>query len=405
VFPLKRKYRKEAAVTADSARETPRKSPELSREEILRYSRHILLPEVGVDGQKKLKDSAVLLVGAGGLGSPAAMYLAAAGVGHIGVIDHDRVDVSNLQRQILHRVSDIGRAKTESAKESILGINPHIRVTTFDCALSADNALEIFRPFPIIVDGTDNFAARFLVNDACALSGKPDVYGAVYRFEGQATVFDARRGACLRCLMPEPPAPEKVPTCGEGGVLGVLPGIVGSIQAAEVLRLILDGRAALHDRLLTLNAWDMRFHTLALSKNPDCPLCGRHPRIQALVEYEFFCAARRPADMAEGEEIGPAELKARLEAGENILLVDVRLPAERLISSLPGALCIPLEQLAGRMGELDPGRVTVFVCKKGEKSAIALEMLREEGYAGPMLHLAGGLNAWAAEVEPGMAIY
>ena len=389
---------------ADSAKETPRQSPELSREECLRYSRHILLPEVGVDGQKKLKDSAVLLVGAGGLGSPAALYLAAAGIGHLGVIDHDRVDVSNLQRQILHRVSDIGRAKTESAKESILGINPNVRVTTFDRALSADNALEIFRPFSIIVDGTDTFAARFLVNDACALSGKPDVYGAVYRVEGQATVFDTRRGACLRCLMPEQPAPEKVPTCGEGGVLGVLPGIVGSIQAAEVLRLILSGQAALFDRLLTLNAWDMRVHTLTLSKNPDCPLCGLHPRIRDLAESGgFFCATRRPAGA--DDEIGPSDLKARLKAGENILLVDVRLPTERLISSLPDALCIPLEQLAGRLCELDPERVTVFFCKKGEKSAIALELLREEGYAGPVLHLAGGLNAWAAEVEPDMAVY
>ena len=377
--------------------------PELGREEIFRYSRHLLLPEVGLTGQKKLKNSRVLLVGAGGLGSPAAMYLAAAGIGHIGIIDNDRVDESNLQRQIIHGSKDIGRPKTASARKSVRRINPHVRVTTYDTTLSSANALEIFSGFDIIVDGTDNFAVRYLINDACALLGKPDVYGAVYRFEGQASVFDAGRGCCLRCLMPEPPAPGDVPSCGEGGVLGVLPGIVGCIQAAEVIRLILSDEASLIGKLLTLDAWTMRFHTFAVPKNADCPLCGKNPRIRVLTDYERFCGQRRAPDSV--EEISPKALEALLGGNTKPQVIDVRLPEEMEISRFPGAKAIPLKQLAQRMNELDPAQDVVFVCKQGDKSAVAVEMLREEGYTGRMLSLKGGLNAWAGEVDASITAY
>ncbi|MDR3358944.1 MAG: ThiF family adenylyltransferase [Desulfovibrio sp.] len=379
--------------------------PELDRKEILRYSRHLLLPEVGLTGQKKLKGGGVLLVGAGGLGSPAAMYLAAAGVGHIGIIDNDDVDESNLQRQIIHGTEDIGRPKADSAREGIHRINPHVRVTALNETLSSANALDIFRDFDIIVDGTDNFAARYLINDACALLGKPDVYGAVYQFEGQATVFDARRGGCLRCLMPEPPAPEDVPTCGEGGILGVLPCIVGGIQATEAIQLILSGSSPLINKLLAFDAWTMRFHTFDIPRSAACPLCGEHPRIRELTDYERFCGSRRAPLEEPVEEIGPKELKALLAGGAKPQIIDVRLPEELKISVLPGAKSIPLKQLARRMDEISPAHDAIFVCKVGEKSALAIEMLREEGYPGRMLNLRGGMNAWAREVDTAMPVY
>jgi adenylyltransferase/sulfurtransferase len=379
--------------------------PELDRREILRYSRHLLLPQVGLAGQKKLKNSGVLLVGAGGLGSPVAMYLAAAGVGHIGIIDNDNVDESNLQRQIIHGAKDVGRPKSDSAKEGIQRINPLVRVTAFNDTLSSANALDIFKNFDIIVDGTDNFAARYLINDACALLGKPDVYGAVYRFEGQATVFDAQRGGCLRCLMPEPPAPEDVPSCGEGGVLGVLPCIVGGIQATEAIHLILRCSSPLINKLLAFDAWTMHFHTFDIPRNATCPLCGENPRIRELTDYEWFCGSRRAPGEEPVEEIGPKELETLLAGGANPQIIDVRLPEEMEIGVLPGAKAIPLRWIARRMDEINPARDAIFVCKVGEKSAIAIEMLREEGYTGRMLTLRGGMNAWAREVDADMPVY
>ena len=379
--------------------------PELDRKEILRYSRHLLLPEVGLAGQKKLKSSGVLLVGAGGLGSPVALYLAAAGVGHIGIIDNDNVDESNLQRQIIHGTKDVGRPKTDSAREGMQRINPHVRVTALNDTLSSANALDIFKNFDIIVDGTDNFAARYLINDACALLGKPDVYGAVYQFEGQAAVFSARRGGCLRCLMPEPPAPEDVPTCGEGGVLGVLPCIVGGIQATEAIQLILSGSSPLISKLLAFDAWNMRFHTFDIPRNAACPLCGENPQIRELTDYGRFCGSRRAPLEEAMEEISPKELEKLLAGGANPQIIDVRLPEEMNISALPGAKSVPLKELARRMDEIDPARDAIFVCKIGEKSAIAIGMLREEGYPGRTLNLKGGMNAWAREVDAETPVY
>ncbi|MDR3176287.1 MAG: ThiF family adenylyltransferase [Desulfovibrio sp.] len=380
--------------------------PELNREEILRYSRHLILPEVGIGGQKKLKKSKVLLIGAGGLGSPAGLYLAAAGVGAIGFVDYDRVESSNLQRQILHGTTDVGRLKTASARDAVLRINPNVRVSVFDLRLSSANALEILEPFDVIVDGSDNFATRYLINDACALLGKPDVYGAVYRFTGQAAVFDARRGACLRCLMPEAPAPEEALNCGDGGVLGVLPCIVGGIQAAETIKLILGAPSTLINRYLTFDAWTMRFHTFALDKKASCPLCGDHPEIKEPVDYERFCgiSGKREEDAACGQ-ITPARLKNLLDAGVDIQIIDVRFPEELKISALPGSISIPLEKLGESMGLLDPARDAVLVCKKGEKSLTAAFLLREEGYRGRLLNLKGGLNAWAEEVDPSLPVY
>ncbi|MDR2851144.1 MAG: ThiF family adenylyltransferase [Desulfovibrio sp.] len=382
---------------------------DLGREEIFRYSRHLLLPEVGHGGQKKLRQSRVLLVGAGGLGSPLGLYLAAAGVGTIGIIDNDVVEENNLQRQIIHRTDDIGRPKTDSAKDGILRLNPHVATRVFNTTLSSANTLEIFDQFDIIVDGSDNFPTRYLINDACALLGKPDVYGAVYRFEGQATVFDARQGCCLRCLMPEPPGLVESPSCGEGGVLGVLPGIVGGIQATETIKMILGTPSSLINRLLTFDAWAMRFHTFALSKKTDCPLCGTHPKITTLIDYERFCGAPSITawhdDGADVETISPHELKRLLDSGADIQVIDVRLPAEFVVCKLSRAVPIPMNRLCARMSELDSARDTVVVCKVGERSATAIQILREAGYAGRLFNLRGGLNAWAAEVDPDMPRY
>jgi adenylyltransferase/sulfurtransferase len=380
--------------------------PNLSREEILRYSRHLILPEVGIEGQKKLKKSKVLLVGAGGLGSPAGLYLAAAGVGSIGFVDHDRVEPSNLQRQILHGTADVGRLKTDSARDAVLRINPNARVSGYDVSLNSANALEILKTFDIIVDGSDNFATRYLINDACALLGKPDVYGAVYRFTGQAAVFDARRGACLRCLMPEAPTPEEAQNCGEGGVLGVLPCIVGGILAAEVIKLVLGAPSTLINRYLTFDAWTMRFHTFSLDKKPSCPLCGDHPEIMEPVDYERFCGINgKQEEDAACAQITPTQLKNLLDTGADIQIIDVRFPEELKISVLPGSVCIPLQKIGESMGLLDPARDAVLVCKKGEKSLTAAFLLREEGYRGRLLNLKGGLNAWAKEIDPSIPVY
>lgn len=381
--------------------------PDLTGEETALYSRHIILPQVGVEGQKKLKNSRVLLVGAGGLGSSVGLYLAAAGVGTIGLADFDRVEQSNLQRQVIHSAADIGRLKTASARDRMLGINPYIHVRTFSMRLSSANALELFKEFDIIVDGSDNFPVRYLINDACAILGKPDVFGSIYRFEGQVTVFDAIRGGCLRCLFPKPPEPGQTPSCGEGGVLGVLAGIVGSIQATEVLKLIVGGAGTLIDRFLAFDAWRMRFHEFQVRKNPACPLCGDEPVIKELIDYEAFCGLghAEDSDSDPAASISVVELKALLDSGADIQIIDIRLPHELAVSRLPRARSIPLAQLSRRRHELDPARDVVLVCKKGEKSKIALQILREEGYTGRLLNLRGGLNAWAEVVDPAMLRY
>ena len=379
---------------------------DLSREEVLRYSRHLILPEVGKAGQLKLKQARVLCVGAGGLGSPLALYLAAAGVGTLGIVDFDVVDASNLQRQIIHGTADVGRKKLDSAAESIAANNPHVVVEKFETRLTSANARDIIREFDIVADGTDNFPTRYLVNDACVLTGKPNVYGSIFRFEGQASVFATKEGPCYRCLYPEPPPPGAVPSCAEGGVLGILPGLVGVIQATETIKLILGLGPTLAGRLLLVDALSMRFRELKLHKNPDCPVCGSHPSVTELIDYNQFCGIR-------GEETGgttptmadmtPEELKRRLDAGENVFVLDVREPHEYQIANIGGHL-IPLNDLPKRVGELDANREIVVHCKMGGRSAKAVDFLRQSGFA-KVHNLAGGINAWAEKVDPKVPKY
>ncbi len=382
--------------------------PELSNEEIARYSRHLILPEVGLEGQRRLKASRVLMVGTGGLGAPLGMYLAAAGVGRLGIVDFDVVDASNLQRQVIHGTRDVGRPKIASARDRLLDINPHVSIETYETRLTSQNALEILQDYDVIVDGTDNFPTRYLVNDACVLLHKPNVYGSIFRFEGQASVFWADRGACYRCLYPEPPPPGLVPSCAEGGVLGVLPGIVGSIQANETIKLLLGDGEPLIDRLLLFDAWQMRFHELKLRKNPQCPVCGENATLRELVDYEEFCGLRTPAsaaDPAAVEELSPVELKRLLDLGKDVQLVDVREPGEFAIARIPGARLIPLGQLMSRVGEIDPGRDTVVHCKSGARSARAIEALRRNGFPGRLWNLKGGIAAWSRDVDPSVPRY
>ncbi len=382
----------------------PAPLPELTPAELRRYSRHLLLPQVGLEGQRKLKAAAVLIVGLGGLGSPIAMYLAAAGVGRLGLVDADVVDESNLQRQIVHGQSTVGQRKVESARQRLLDLNPHIQVDVYPVRLTRENALDILRPYDIVVDGTDNFPTRYLLNDACVFLGKPFVYGSIYRFDGQASVFDARRGPCYRCLFPEPPPPHLVPTCGMGGVFGVLPGVIGTIQATEVLKLILGIGEPLIGRLLLYDAQDMTFDTVRVPKNPKCPVCGEHPTITELIDYEEFCGVAPPDQPpADDLEITPRELARRVAAGERLRVVDVREPHELEISRLPFAENIPLEQLWNRMDEFDPETPIVFVCRTGERSRLAAEEFRREGYRA--WNLAGGINAWAQQVDPSLPVY
>ena len=379
--------------------------PDLSNEEVLRYSRHLLLPEVALEGQQRIKASRVLCVGTGGLGSPLALYLAAAGVGTLGVIDFDTVDQTNLQRQIIHTTEDVGRAKVVSASEKIHAINPNVNVRAFDAKLTSANALELFREFDIIADGTDNFATRYLVNDACVLTGKPNVYASVFRFEGQASVFATEQGPCYRCLYPEPPPPGAVPSCAEGGVLGVLPGLLGVIQATEVLKLILGAGETLIGRLLLIDALDMRFREVKLRKASACPICGTNRTIHELIDYEQFCGVRgeeKPVTAAL-PEIQPEELKSRLDAGEDVLILDVRELHEYQICNLHGRL-IPLGELPQRLGELDPNREIVAHCKLGGRSAKAVEFLRSQGFR-DVKNLAGGIMRWAEKVDPSMPRY
>jgi molybdopterin/thiamine biosynthesis adenylyltransferase/rhodanese-related sulfurtransferase len=381
----------------------------LSNEEILRYSRHLIMPEVGMDGQLKLKAARVLCIGAGGLGSPLALYLAAAGVGTLGIVDFDVVDFTNLQRQIIHSTADVGRKKLESAREKLRGINPYVDVKTFETKLTSQNALELFRDFDIIVDGTDNFPTRYLVNDACVITGKPNVYGSIFRFEGQASVFATKEGPCYRCLYPEPPPPGLVPSCAEGGVLGILPGLVGVIQATEAIKLILGKGEPLIGRLLLVDALAMSFRELRLRKNPDCPVCGTHPTVTKLIDYNEFCGIRGeeqplPAtDAPNVPEIQVEELKRKLDAGDDVFVLDVREPHEYQICNINGHL-IPLGDLPKRVHELDSARDIVVHCRSGVRSAKAVDFLQQSGFK-KVKNLAGGILAWADRVDPKMPKY
>jgi molybdopterin/thiamine biosynthesis adenylyltransferase/rhodanese-related sulfurtransferase len=377
----------------------------LSNDEILRYSRHLIMPEVGMEGQLKLKAARVLCIGAGGLGSPLALYLGAAGVGTLGLVDFDVVDYTNLQRQIIHTTADVGRKKLDSAADKLKAINPLINVRPVDTRLSSDNALELFRDFDIIADGTDNFPTRYLVNDACVLTGKPNVYGSIFRFEGQASVFATEEGPCYRCLYPEPPPPGLVPSCAEGGVLGILPGLVGVIQATEVIKLILGKGEPLIGRLLLVDALAMKFRELKLRKNPDCPVCGTDPTISKLIDYNEFCGIRgEEAPVETGvPEIQVEELKRRLDAGEDVFVLDVREPHEYQICNIGGHL-IPLGDLPKRVHELDSSREIVAHCRSGARSAKAVNFLRQAGFR-KVHNLSGGILAWADRVDPKMPKY
>lgn len=379
----------------------------LTNDEALRYSRHLILPEVGVDGQRRLKGARVLLVGAGGLGSPLGLYLAAAGVGTIGIVDFDVVDVTNLQRQIIHGTKDVGRPKLESARDRIRDVNPHVHVEAFETRLSSENALEIVGGYDMVIDGTDNFPTRYLVNDACVLTGKPNVYGSIFRFEGQASIFATREGPCYRCLYAEPPPPGLVPSCAEGGVLGVLPGIVGTIQANEAIKLIIGEGETLVGRLLLIDALRMRFRELKVRKNANCPVCGPNATIRELIDYEEFCGVPQggaAAPMDDETDITPADLKRRLDVGERPVILDVREPHELQISRLDGAVLIPLRDVPARYTELDPGDEIVVICKVGQRSDMAARFLREQGFARAR-NLRGGIDAWARDVDPTVARY
>jgi adenylyltransferase/sulfurtransferase len=380
----------------------------LTNDEVKRYSRHLIMPEVGVDGQRKLKASKVLCIGAGGLGSPVAMYLAAAGVGTLGIVDFDTVDFSNLQRQILHGTPDVGRPKLASAKDKLHALNPEIDIQTYEVALSSQNAMQLFEPYDVIVDGTDNFPTRYLVNDACVLLGKPNAYGSIFRFEGQASVFATKDGPCYRCLYPEPPPPGLVPSCAEGGVLGVLPGLIGVIQATEAVKLIMGIGEPLIGRFLIYDALRMRFRELKLRKDPDCPVCGTHPTVTKLIDYEQFCgitpAAPEPAAVNHATEITSVELKQRLDRGDRPRIVDVREPNEYQINRIPGSELIPLGDVPKRYGELNPDEEIVVHCKMGGRSAKAADFLRSVGFK-RVLNLKGGILDWIDKVDPSQPKY
>lgn len=398
----------EAAPDEETQTDTLRHSelPMLSNEEVARYSRHLIMPEVGMTGQRKLKAASILMIGTGGLGAPLGMYLAAAGVGRLGLVDFDVVDASNLQRQIIHGTKDVGRPKIASARDRLQDINPHVEIETHETRLTSENALRLFVNYDVIVDGTDNFPTRYLVNDACVLTGKANVYGSIFRFEGQASVFWAERGACYRCLYPEPPPPGLVPSCAEGGVLGVLPGIIGTIQANEAIKIILGAPDIMVNRLLLFDAWRMRFRELKLRKNPECPVCGDNPTIKELIDYEEFCGVtQQPETKPTMEEITAKELKERLDKGDDIQIIDVREPHEYEIGRLPDSKLIPLGQVLNRMNEIDPERETVVHCKMGGRSAKAIDALKRSGFQGHLLNLQGGITAWSNDVDPSVPKY
>jgi len=381
---------------------------ELNNDEIRRYSRHLILPEVGLAGQKKIKGASVLCIGAGGLGSPIALYLAAAGIGKLGIVDFDSVDFSNLQRQILHTDADVGRPKAQSAKETIAGINPYCEVVIHNTRITSENALDLIRPYDIVVDGTDNFPTRYLTNDACVLLKKPNVYGSIFRFEGQASVFAPHLGGpCYRCLYPEPPPPGMVPSCAEGGVLGVLPGIVGCIQATEILKLALGKGSSLVGRLLLFNALDMKFRELKLRRDPQCPVCGEHPTIKELIDYEMFCGIQpEPAHPAANpDEVTVQDMKQALDNPKlGIKVIDVREPDEYEIAHVQGVPLLPLSQLRQRFTELDPNQHYYLHCKVGMRSLDALNFLRQQGFK-YLKSVKGGINAWSDEIDSNVPRY
>ncbi len=382
-----------------------RRKDMLSPEEIRRYSRHLILPDVGMSGQIKLKQSSALVVGAGGLGNPLLQYLGAAGVGRIGIVDFDTIDVTNLQRQVMFATKDVGRKKLEVAKERVRAINPNVDVQTYETRLTSENALDILKDYDVVIDGTDNFPTRYLVNDASVLLGKPNVYGSIFRFEGQASVFWAAKGPCYRCLYAEPPPPGLVPSCAEGGVLGVLPGIVGSIQAIEALKILLGKGDTLVGRLLVFDALKMKFRELKLRKNPECPICGAHPTIRELIDYEEFCGLNAPGEQVSEEfQITPQELDTRLNNGGQVVLLDVREPLEWEINRLQGAVLMPVAQVPNRVNELSTADDIVVYCKTGARSARVTNFLREMGFR-KVKNLEGGIDAWANEIDPEMPRY
>jgi molybdopterin/thiamine biosynthesis adenylyltransferase/rhodanese-related sulfurtransferase len=385
-----------------------RELPALNTEEMARYSRHLILPEVGMEGQQRLKAARVLCVGTGGLGSPMAFYLAAAGIGTLGLVDFDVVDASNLQRQIIHSTKDIGRKKLDSAEEKLKALNPAINIVKHETMLTSANALGILKDYDIVADGTDNFPTRYLVNDACVLTGKPNVYGSIFRFEGQCSVFATDGGPCYRCLYPEPPPPGLVPSCAEGGVLGILPGLVGVMQATEVIKLILGRGEPLVGRLLLVDALNMRFRELKLRKNPDCPVCGTHPTVKELIDYQQFCGiapktAEEKKEMNGIPQISVRELKQRMEAGEELQLIDVREPYEYQIAQMGGKL-IPMNEVPQRLHEIDRHREVVVHCKAGGRSQKVAEFLRQNGYE-KVANVAGGIAAWSSEIDPSVPKY
>ena len=388
--------------------------PALSNAEVARYSRHLIMPEVGMDGQLKLKAASVLCIGAGGLGSPAALYLAAAGVGRLGIVDFDVVDYSNLHRQVIHGTPDVGRPKLDSARDRLSAINPEVRVETHEVALSSGNALDLLGGYDVVVDGTDNFPTRYLVNDACVLLGKPNAYGSIFRFEGQASVFAAPGGPCYRCLYPEPPPPGLVPSCAEGGVLGILPGVVGTIQATEAVKLIMGVGEPLVGRFLIYDALRMRFRDLKLRRDPDCPVCGDRPTVTELIDYEQFCGVTPTAggsDGGAGEGTAPAgdvatveQLKAQLDRSDDVFILDVREPQEHRICAIPGSTLIPLGDLPARLHELEGRGEMIVHCKSGARSARAVKLLREAGFAGAK-NLRGGILRWIDAIDPSLPKY
>jgi adenylyltransferase/sulfurtransferase len=404
VTELNPNARIETMVTTTS----PDTLPELTTDDLSRYSRHLILPEVGMDGQRRLKAARVLCVGTGGLGSPLALYLAAAGIGTLGLVDFDVVDASNLQRQIIHSTKDIGRKKLDSAEEKLLALNPALNVVKHDTMLSSANALDILKDYDIVADGTDNFPTRYLVNDTCVLLGKPNVYGSIFRFEGQASVFATEKGPCYRCLYPEPPPPGLVPSCAEGGVLGILPGLVGVIQATEAIKLILGKGESLIGRLLLVDALNMRFRELKLRKNPECPVCGANPTVTKLIDYQQFCGimpeSKQEKALKNGiPQISVKELKSRIDAGEDVFILDVREPYEYQIANIGGKL-IPQNEVPQRLAEIDRDREIVVQCRSGQRSQRIAEFLQQSGYQ-KVTNLAGGILAWADEIDPKMQKY
>jgi adenylyltransferase/sulfurtransferase len=397
------------SIAGGSTVAAPPEEVTLSKDEILRYSRHLIIPEVGIEGQKKLKAAKVLLIGTGGLGAPLGLYLTAAGIGRIGLVDFDVVDFTNLQRQVIHTTPDVGKKKIDSAADKMKAINPHVEIVKHETALTSENALEILKDYDIVVDGTDNFPTRYLVNDACVLLGKPNVYGSIFRFEGQATVFATEGGPCYRCLYPEPPPPGLVPSCAEGGVLGILPGTIGLIQATETVKLILGIGEPLVGRLMLYDALGMRFRELKLRKSPDCPVCGEHPTVTKLIDYHQFCGVpQQPAAVQETKvnegEIEVKDVKSKLDRGDDFVLIDVREPHEHQICNIPQARLIPLGQVAQRLGELDPSADIVIHCKSGMRSAKACGILRQAGFQ-RVRNMKGGILAWSDQVDPSVPKY